>query len=124
MYNLVVEVPNRMARTRFAWILYFRKVAYRLMPYPIKSFSLFFLIFEDNVQILLMLKAIFKQGSKIEDQLRGAFLSSEPKLLFSNNLFSLGFEPFQHDLQHDFSWLTMTDEASFSRAVGCPFWDV
>ena len=24
IYNLVVEVPNGMARTRFAWILYFR----------------------------------------------------------------------------------------------------
>ena len=29
--------------------------------------------------------------------------------LFSNNLFSLGFEPVQNDFQHDFTW--MTDEA-------------
>ena len=100
-------------------------MAYRLIPYPIKLFFfLFVLIYEDNVQILLMLKAIFKQGSKIEDQLCGAFLSSEPKLFFNNNVFSLGFEPFQDDLQHDFSWLTMTDEASSSRSVGCPFWGV
>ena len=42
----------------------------------------------------------------------GASFGSEPNLLFSNYLFSLGFKPVQDDFQHDFA--RMTDEADSS----------
>ena len=64
------------------------------------------------VQILLMLKVLFSQDSKVEDLFYGASLGSEPSLFFSNNLFSLGFEPVQVDSQYDFTWVT--DEANGS----------
>ena len=64
------------------------------------------------VQILLMLKTFFTQDSEVEDLFCGASPSSEPSLFFSNNLFSLGFEPVQDDLQHDFP--RMTDKANAS----------
>ena len=76
------------------------------MPYSVKGF---FEINEDMVQILLMLEVLFTQDSKVEDLFCGASSSSEPSLFFSNYFFSLGFQPFQDDFQHDFA--RMTDEA-------------
>ena len=76
------------------------------MPDPVKCF---FEIYEDVVQILLMLKVLFTQDSEVEDLFCGASPGSEPSLFFSNYLFSLGFEPVQDYSQHDFTW--MTDEA-------------
>ena len=64
------------------------------------------------LQILLMVKIIFTQDSKVEDLFCGASTDSEPSLFFSNNLFSLEFEPVQDDSQHDFTG--MTDEANGS----------
>ena len=61
------------------------------------------------VQIVLMLEVLFTQDSKVEDLVCGAPSSSEPRLFFSNYLFSLGFKPIQDDFQHDFA--RMTDEA-------------
>ena len=69
-------------------------------------------IYEDMEQILLILKVLATQDSEAEDLFCGAFPSSEPSLFFSNNLFSLGFEPVQDDSQHHFTW--MTDEANGS----------
>ena len=69
------------------------------------------LIYEDIVQILLVLKVLFTQDSEVEDLFFGVSLGSEPSLFFSNNLFSSGFEPVQDDFQHDFR---MTDEAAGS----------
>ena len=63
----------------------------------------FFEIYEDPVQILLMLKVLFTQGSEFEDLFCGASPGAEPSLLFSNKLFRLGFEPVQDNFQHDFS---------------------
>ena len=77
------------------------------MPYPVKCF---FEIYEDMVQILLMLKILLTQDSEVEDLFCGASSSLYPSLFFSNNLFSLRFEPVQDDSQHDFTW--MTDEAN------------
>ena len=56
------------------------------MPYPVKCY---FDIYEDMVQVLLMLKVLFRYNSKVEHQFCGASPGSEPSLL-SNNLF-LGF---------------------------------
>ena len=74
------------------------------MPYPVKCF---FEIYEDIVQILLMLKVLFTQNSEVEDLFCGATPGSEPSLFFRNNLLSLGLEPVQDDPQHDFTWMTV-----------------
>ena len=72
------------------------------------------------VQILLMLKVLFIQGSEAEDLFCGASPNSEPSLFFSNNLFSLGFEPVQDDFQHDFTWITDDTDGSIVLAE---LWD-
>ena len=64
------------------------------------------------VQILLMFGVVFTQDSKVEDLFCGASSGSGPSLFLSNYLFSLGFERFQDDFQHDFA--RMTDEADSS----------
>ena len=51
------------------------------------------------VQILLMLKVLFTQDSKVEDLFCGASFGSEPSLFFSNCFFSLGFEPIQDEFK-------------------------
>ena len=58
------------------------------------------------VQILLMLKVLFTQDSKVEDLFCGTSPGSEPSLFFNNNLFSLGFESVQDDFQYDLPWMT------------------
>ena len=70
---------------------------------------------EDIVQCLLMLKILITQGSEVEDLFCGPYSDSEQSLFFSDNLFSLGFEPVQDDFQYDF--IRMTDEASGSVAL-------
>ena len=79
------------------------------MPYSVKGF---FEINEDMVQILLMLEVLLTQDSKVEDLFCGASSGSEPSLFFSNYFFSLGFQPIQDNLQHDFA--RMTGEADSS----------
>ena len=79
------------------------------MPYSVKGF---FELNEDMVQILLKLEVLFIQDSKVEDLFCGASFGSEPSLFFSKYFFSLGFQPFQDDFQHDFA--RMTDEADSS----------
>ena len=59
-----------------------------------------------------MLKVVFIQDSEVEDLFCGASPGYEPSLVFSNNLFNLGFEPVQDDFQHGSTW--MTDEAKIS----------
>ena len=76
------------------------------MPYSVKGF---YEINEDMVQILLTLKVLFTQDSKVEDLFCDASSGSEPSMFFSNYFFSLGFKPIQDDFQHDFA--RMTDEA-------------
>ena len=79
------------------------------MLFSVKSF---FEISEDIVQILLMLKVIFTQDSKVEDMFCGASSGSEPSLFFSNYFLSLGFKPIQDGFHHDFA--RKTDEADSS----------
>ena len=83
------------------------------MPYPVRCFSE---IYEDMIQILLMLKLLFTQDSQIEDKFCGASPGYEPSLLQQyRNPFSLGFEPVQDDFQHDFT--RMTDEAEVPKCI-------
>ena len=79
-----------MTRTRFALTLHFPMLAHTLS-------NAFFKIYEDMVHILLMLKVLLIEDSAVEDLFCGASPGSEPSLFFSNNLFSLGFEPVQDD---------------------------
>ena len=81
------------------------------MPYPVKCF---FEIYEHMVQILLMLKVLFTQDSEVEELFSSASHGFEHSLFFSNNLFSLEFEPVQDDFQHDFTWMT---EETYSSVV-------
>ena len=85
-----------MARTRVALILYFRMVANKA-AYHTLSYA-FLELYEDRVQILLMLKVLFTQDSEAEDLFYGAFPGSELSLFFSNNLFNLGFSLFKMTL--------------------------
>ena len=86
-----------MTQTRFALILYFRMVARKAACRTLSN--VFFEIYADMVQILLMLKVLFTHDSMVEDLFCGASSGSEPSLFFSNNLFSLGFGPVQDDSQ-------------------------
>ena len=65
-----------------------------------------FEIYQDKVQILLMLKVLFTQDSEVKDLFCGASPGSKPSLFFRNNLISWGCEPVQDDSQHDFTWMT------------------
>ena len=73
------------------------------MLYSVKGF---FEINENIAQILLILKVLFTQDSEVEDLLYYDYSVSpvaEPSQFFSNNLFSLGLEPVQDDVKHDFT---------------------
>ena len=65
-----------------------------VMPYPIRFY---FKIYENLVQILLMLSVLFTQDSEVEDLFYGASRGSEPNLFFINYLCGLGFEPIQEN---------------------------
>ena len=62
--------------------------------------------------ILLTLKKLFTQDSKVEDPFCGASSGSRPSLFFRNYFISLGYKPIQDDFQHDFA--RMTDKADSS----------
>ena len=49
------------------------------MPYPVECFSE---IYEEMVQILLILQLLFTQDSEVEDVFCGASPGSEPSLFF------------------------------------------
>ena len=89
-----------MARARCALMLYFHMVAHKAACHTLSDALI--LIYEDMVRILLMLKVLFIQGSEAEYLFLGASPGSEPSLFFSNNIFSLGFEPVQDDFSMTF----------------------
>ena len=49
------------------------------------------------IQILLVLKVPFTQGTEVEDLFCGASPGSKPSLFFINNLPSFGIEPVKDD---------------------------
>ena len=59
-----------------------------------------------------MLMVLFTHDSEVDDLLGGTSSGSEHTLFFSNDLFSLGFQPVQEDFQHDF--ILITDMANGS----------
>ena len=64
------------------------------------------------VEILLLLNVLFTQDSEDENLFCNASPGIEPSMLFSNYLFSLGFEPVQDDSQNDIT--LVTDKANGS----------
>ena len=78
-----------MARTRFALILYFHMVANTAACHSLSN--AFLEIYQDMVQLLLMLKILFTEETEVEDLFCGASPGSELSLFFSKNLFNLGF---------------------------------
>ena len=86
------------------------------MYYPVKCF---FEIYEDMVKTLRMLEVLLTQDSEGKDLFYGVSIDFVPSLLFSKNLFSLGFVPVQDDFQHDFTWIA--DAANGSVAGRLPF---
>ena len=66
-----------MARTRFALILYSRMVTHKAVCHTLSNLFLFE-IYEDMVQILLMLTVFFTQDSEVENLFCGASPGSEP----------------------------------------------
>ena len=82
------------------------------MPNPVEGLLE---VYEDMVEVLLVLKIFLTKDSQVEDLLCGAHSCSETCLLISNDLLRLRLESFQYDLQHDFAWVT--DEAYCSVAL-------
>ena len=72
-----------MFRSRFALIKYFRMVIHQAACHTLQKV---YLIDEDMVQILLNLKVLFKQDSKVEEPFCGASSGSELSLVFRNYL--------------------------------------
>ena len=79
------------------------------MPYPVKGLLE---VYEDMVEILLMLQVFLAEDPEIEYLFCGAPSGSETCLLFCNDLFCLRLESVQDDLQHDLT--RMADKADGS----------
>ena len=65
------------------------------MPYPVKGLLE---VYEDMVEILLMLQVFLAEDPEIEYVFFGAPSNSETCLLFCNDLFCLWLDDLQHDL--------------------------
>ena len=61
-------------------------------------------VYEDMVDVLLVLEIFLTEDSQVEDLLCSAASCSETCLFFSNDLFCLRLKPVQYDLQHEFAW--------------------
>ena len=69
-------------------------------------------VYEDMVEVLLVLEIFLTEDSQVEDLLCGAPSCSEVCLFFSNDLLRLWLQSVQYDLQQDFAWVV--DEADCS----------
>ena len=68
------------------------------MPYPVKGLLE---VYEDMVEILLMLQVFLAENPEIEYLFCGAPSGSETCLHLCNDLFCLWLESLKDDLQHD-----------------------
>ena len=66
-------------------------------------------VYEDVVEVLLVLEIFLIENAQIEDLLCGPPSCSESCLFFSDDDLRLWLQSVQYDLQHDFAWVT--DEA-------------
>ena len=66
-------------------------------------------VYEDMVEVLLVLEIFLMKDLQVEDLLCGAPSCSEACLFFGDDLFRLRLQSVQYDLQHDIIWVA--DEA-------------
>ena len=76
------------------------------MPNPVEGLLE---VYEDMVEVLLVLEMFLTENSKVEDLRCGAPFCSEACLFFSDDRLRLWLQSVQYDLQHDLAWVT--DEA-------------
>ena len=76
------------------------------MPNPVEGLLE---VYEDMVEVLLMLEIFLTENASVDDLLCGTPSCSEACLFFSDDLLRFWFQSVQYDLQHDFAGLT--DEA-------------
>ena len=76
------------------------------VPNPVKGFLE---VFEDMVEVLLVLEIFLTDDLSVEDLLCGTPSCSEACLFFGNDLLRLWLQSVKYDLQHDFAWVI--DEA-------------
>ena len=79
------------------------------MPNPVEGL---FEVYEDMVDVLLVMEKFLTEDSQFEDLFCGAPSRSEARLFFGDNLLHLWLQTVQYDLQHNFAWVT--DEADRS----------
>ena len=79
------------------------------MPNPVEGLLE---VYEDMVEVLLVLKIFLTEDSLVEDLLCGALACSEACMFFSDDLLCLWLQPIQYDFQNYFAWVT--DEADCS----------
>ena len=73
------------------------------MPNPVEGLPE---VYEDMVDVLLVLEIYLTEASQVKDLLCGALSSSEACLFFSDDLLRLWLQSVQYDLQRDFIWVT------------------
>ena len=76
------------------------------MPNPVEGLLE---VYEDMVEVLLVLEIFLTEDSQVEDLLCSAPSCSETCLFFSDDILRLRLQLVQYDLQHNFAWVT--DEA-------------
>ena len=62
-------------------------------------------VYEDMVQVLLVLEIIFTKDSQVEDLLCAASSCTEACLFFSDDLLRLQLQSVQYGFQHHFAWM-------------------
>ena len=86
------------------------------MPNPVKGLLE---VYEDMVEVLLVLEMFLKENAYVEDLLCGAPTCSEACLFFSNDLLCLWLQSVQYDLQHDFACTNKaTSAVLFNSSIG------
>ena len=76
------------------------------MPKPVEGILE---VYEDMVEVLLVLEIFLTQNAKVEDLLCSTPSYSEACLFFGDDLLRFWLQSVHYDLQHDFAWVT--DEA-------------
>ena len=71
----------------------------------LNSFEGLLEVYEDMVDVLLVLEIFLTEDSQVEDLLCGAASCSETCLFFSDDLFRLRLQFVQYDLQRDVAWM-------------------
>ena len=79
------------------------------MPNPVEGLRE---VYEDLVEILLVLEIFLTEDSWVEDLLCRASACSEACLFFGDNFLRLWLQSVQYDLRYDFAWVA--DEADRS----------